>query len=113
MKGEKPYKLERLSQYVGNDVNQIKEMIALFLDTIPPDINQLQEMADKKEWHNVYEIAHRIKPSFDVFEMDDIMNDIRKIEHLARENNVEGNLVDYIKKLSEKFDKVILSLQEE
>ncbi len=113
MNEKKPYKLDKLSQYVGNDESQIKEMITIFLDTIPPDIAMLQEMADKKEWQGAYEVAHRIKPSFDVFEMDEMLNEIRRIEKIASENNVEGNLADYVKGLSKKFDKIILLLQAE
>lgn len=113
MEGEKPYSLAKLSQYVGDDQNQIKEMIALFLDAIPPDIDKLKELVDKEEWHEVLKITHRIRPSFDVFEMGGILNVIRKIEHLARENNVEGNMVNYMEELTEKFDKIVLLLRED
>lgn len=100
------YKLEKLSQYFADDKNQIKEMITLFLETIPPDICQLEKHAEKEEWLELLKITHRIKPSFDVFEMNDILNDIRTIEKQARKKNVEGNLNNIIRELSEKFDKI-------
>jgi len=113
MNQAKLYNLDRLSQYVGNDANQLNEMINIFLDTIPQDIDQLQKLANKEKWDKVYETAHRIKPSVDVFEMDEVLVDIKRIEKLAHENNIENNLVELIKKLSEKFNVIILLLQKE
>ena len=113
MNQAKLYNLDRLSQYVNNDLTQIKEMINIFLGTIPQDIDQLQKSADKERWDKVYEIAHRIKPSVDVFEMNEILIDIKRIEKLAREDDIENNLVELIKELSEKFNSVILLLQKE
>ncbi len=89
---QNPYKLEKLSQYFADDKDQIKEMITLFLKTIPPDINQLEVLAKKEEWYELLKITHRIKPSFDVFEMNDILNNIKAIEKLARKKNLEGSL---------------------
>jgi HPt (histidine-containing phosphotransfer) domain-containing protein len=100
MTGKKSYSIEKLKEYVGDNPTQIREMITLFLDTVPDEIVCMQKLADEKEWVEVYKLAHRIKPSFEVFSMDSILDNIKKIEHLARENNVENSLVEYIKKLS-------------
>lgn len=109
----KQYSLDKLSQYVGNDINQIKEMISLFLDKLPPDIDLLKKYTYSNDWQKVYEIAHRIKPSIEIFDMDSILFDIKDIEKQARENNIEGNLDTLISELSKKFSKVILLLQKE
>ncbi|NQU34722.1 MAG: Hpt domain-containing protein [Bacteroidetes bacterium] len=110
---KKPYSIEKLSQYVGGDPKQIDEMIVLFLDTVPPEIIQLSQLTKQEKWPEVYKLAHRIKPSFEVFAMDDILEDIKKIEHLARENNVEGSLSYYIQQLSNKFLGVTKLLKQE
>ena len=111
--GKKLYSIDRLSQYVGDDPKQIVEMIVLFLDTVPPEIIQLHHLSEKERWSEVYKLAHRIKPSFEVFAMDDILEDIKKIEHLARENNIEGSLSYNIQQLSNKFLGVTKLLRQE
>jgi len=111
MEPNMPFTLDKLSQYVGGDVGEIKEMISLFLETIPLDINQLPSLAENHEWQSIYKIAHKVKPSFDVFAMDDILVDIKNIELMARENNKDGNLISCIQKLMEKFSAVVLLLQ--
>lgn len=103
---QNPYKLEKLSKYFADDKNQIKDMITLFLDTIPPDIKLLEALAEKEEWHELLKITHRIKPSIDVFEMNDILKDIITIEKIARKKNLRGSLNICIKELAEKFDKI-------
>jgi hypothetical protein len=113
MKLNKPYTLDKLSQYVGGDEGEIQEMISLFLETIPIEINQLPILAEKHDWQSIYKIAHKIKPSFDVFAMDDILIDIKNIELLARENNKDGKLVSFIPKLMKKFGAVVVLLQAE
>ncbi len=88
----RPYKLDNLSEYLGNDKNQIKEMIQLFIDTIPPDVDQIIEFSKQNEWQEVYKLAHRIKPTFEVFQMDDLFREIKTIEMIARNNNQDNNL---------------------
>jgi len=113
MKLEKTYSLDKLSQYVDGDEEQIKEMIKLFLDSIPVDINELPKLSEKGDWQSIYKIAHKVKPSFDVFAMDDVLIDIKNIELLARSNNHGGNLVLCIQKFMTKFNAIVSQLQAE
>jgi|FLOH01.1.fsa_nt_gi HPt (histidine-containing phosphotransfer) domain-containing protein len=107
------YKLEKLSQYFAGDKNQFKEMIGLFLETVPPDIAILGKLAKQDKWNEILEVTHRIKPSLDVFEMNEIIIEINKIEHIAREKNLDGNLNSCIRILSENFNKISTSLNNE
>lgn len=104
------YKLDKLSQYFADDKSQIKEMINIFLNTIPPEIEQLKTNAEKEDWFELLKITHRIKPSIDVFDMKHILKDIKTIEKIARKKNNEGNLNNYIQELLKKFNKVYKSL---
>ena len=110
---KKPYSFVRLSEYVGDDKNQIAQMISLFLDTIPDDVNKIEEYGDKGNWQKVNKIAHRIKPSFEVFEMEEILTDIREIERLAHDNDKDGELIHLIKVLVKKFKEIVLLLKTE
>ena len=107
------YTLEKLSQYFAGDKDQLKEMIALFLDTITPDIAVLGKLSRQEEWNKLLKVTHRIKPSLDIFEMNELLIEINKIEKLAREKNLDGNLNNCISILSEKFNKISTSLNDE
>ncbi len=110
---KKPYSLHKLSAYVGGDRNEIIDMINIFIDTTSIDINKLSELAKNKEWQSVYKIAHRNKPSFDVFEMNSILGDLKIIELLAQENDKDGTLASLIQKFIYKFDEIVLLLRGE
>lgn len=107
------YKLEKLSEYFAGDKNQLKEMISLFLDTIPPEIALLEKLSKQEEWDELLEVTHRIKPSLEIFEMNEILIEIKKIEQIARANNLEGKINSCIRILSEKFNKISTSLNDE
>jgi len=113
MEQKKPYTLDKLSQYVGGNEDEIIEMIGIFLETITKEVNMLPELAEKQEWQSIYKIAHKIKPSFDIFAMDEILIDIKNIELLAHDNNKDDNLVSCIQKFTEKFSAVVVLLQAE
>ncbi len=113
MELEKPYSLNKLSQYVDDDDDEIKEMITLFIDSIPLDINQLPELAKKRDWQSIYKIAHKVKPSFNVFAMNDILLNIKNIELKARNNNIDGDLKSCIDVLMKKFEEIVVLLKAE
>lgn len=102
----KPYSLDNLSEYLGNDEKQIKEMIGLFLDTIPPDVDQMIKFSDEKKWEEVYKLAHRIKPTFEVFKMMDLHTEIKTIENIARRGNEDDTLDIHIGRFLKGFNLV-------
>lgn len=82
----KPYSLKKLSGFVGDDPKQVVEMIGLFIETIPPELDFLQEYAAAQEMEQVATVAHRIKPSLDVFDLQYAMQIIRTIELFCKDS---------------------------
>jgi len=64
------YSTEKILMYVGNDKDQCHEMVDLFLDTIPPEIENLSKAVFSKDWNLAYEISHRIKPSIEIMQIE-------------------------------------------
>ena len=110
---KKLFSLEKLSEYVGDNKDDIKEMINVFIDTTEPEVSKLKELAEKLEWENVYKIAHKIKPSFKVFEMSEMIEIIDSIEVLASQNNKDANLDSKLNEFSKKFNEIISLLHNE
>ena len=63
---ENLYSIEKILVYVGDDMDQCKEMLELFIKTIPSELIKLELEIESKNWDKAYEITHRIKPSYDV-----------------------------------------------
>ena len=110
---KKLFSLKKLSEYVGDNKDDIKEMINVFIDTTEPEVSKLKELAEKLEWESVYKIAHKIKPSFKVFEMDEMIEIIDSIELQASQNNKDANLDSKLNEFSEKFNEIVSLLRNE
>ena len=82
----KPYNLKKLSGFLGDDPQQVVEMIGLFLETIPPELVLLRENATNGCFDEVATIAHRIKPSLDVFDLQQAMKVIRTLELFSKDD---------------------------
>jgi len=107
------YDFEKLKQYVGDDPAQVKEIIQIFLDTIPIEIEEIKQDAKNCDWGRLYKRIHKIKPSFEVFSMELISKEARQIELLAQENNSENNIDKYINSFETQINKVLSLLKEE
>ncbi len=55
--------------YVGNNEDQCKELLELFADTIPAELDKLKTEITNKNWEKAYQIMHRIKPSFEIMQI--------------------------------------------
>lgn len=110
---EKPYNLTKLGFYVANDPQQIREMIELFLQTTAAEIDMLQQAVDHGNWDEVYKLAHRIKPSIDVFDILIVMPLIREVELLARKKEQLEKIPAIMKIIAEKMTEVFEALSRE
>lgn len=98
VKGETVDITELVEQAMGSDMF-IKEMIAIFIRTIPLEVERLKTAIDEKNYEDIYAIAHKIKPNYHFVGLPQLQALLFEVEQIARE---EGSLVD----ISEKFKQV-------
>ncbi len=55
--------------YVGNSEENCKELLRLFAETIPVELDKLRAEITNKNWEKAHEILHRIKPSFEIMQI--------------------------------------------
>ncbi len=99
----KPYSLVKLSGFVGDDPQQILEMVDLFIQTIPPELSLLKKNASMGLYDEVATVAHRIKPSIDVFDIKDALQIIRTIELFCRNGQNLPQVNSLVDQLYEKL----------
>lgn len=71
----------------------IEKMIGLFLQTMPEDIEILQETARIKDWKKVERTAHRIKSAIRSMGIQSAIQAIRYIEEAAQKNPPPDDIV--------------------
>ncbi len=92
----------------GNDAF-VKKMLQLFIDTMPPALNELRSHYSTGNWAGLGAIAHKIKPSIDTMGIELLREEIREVERCGKEaSNLES-----VPDLLDKIDAVINSIIED
>ncbi len=66
---EQHYKLFRVRELADNDEDFIAALAAAFIEEVPVDAERLKKAVTEKDYYNVYQAAHKMKPTIDLFEL--------------------------------------------
>jgi HPt (histidine-containing phosphotransfer) domain-containing protein len=86
MNSNKLFDLSNLDEMLGGDRQAMLQMVKIFLQATPESLTELNNCFDKSDLDGVSKLAHKLKSSIDIFSIEEIKNDIRRMENLAREN---------------------------
>ncbi len=89
---KKKDKLFLLRAFLGDDTQQIKEMLELFLENIPNDLKELNLYCEKDDVENVRKSAHKLKSSVKLFGLKEVGEILQKMEILSKENPPKSQL---------------------
>jgi hypothetical protein len=77
------YNFKKLSE-VEHPENFAKEIMELFLHNAPAETKRLVKMCREKNWEQVYFIAHKMKATVDLLNIERIKHEIRAVEKCAK-----------------------------
>ncbi|WP_299103341.1 Hpt domain-containing protein [uncultured Winogradskyella sp.] len=63
------YKLDRVREMADNDEDFVAAIAAAFLEEVPEDAERLRTAVPAKDYKEVYQAAHKMKPTIDLFEL--------------------------------------------
>ncbi|MEH1008425.1 MULTISPECIES: Hpt domain-containing protein [unclassified Winogradskyella] len=63
------YKLHRVREMADNDEDFVAALAAAFLEEVPEDAERLRTAVPEKDYKEVYQAAHKMKPTIDLFEL--------------------------------------------
>jgi HPt (histidine-containing phosphotransfer) domain-containing protein len=112
MKG-KLYDLSQVRQFLGDDKQQLGNMISIFVSETPVMIKALQDNAQDMNFDEVRFYAHKLKSSIDLFQINGLQNDIRTLEKLAMDKNDEPAIKQYVTDITSTLNSVIQEIQKE
>ncbi len=87
-----------LRAYLDNDMQQVKEMLVLFLDNIPADLTELTTFCREHDFANIQKSAHRMKSSVKFFGLNEVSEMLQQMEKMA-ENNAKPDDIDAMSSL--------------
>jgi HPt (histidine-containing phosphotransfer) domain-containing protein len=99
----KLYDLSMIKEIAHGNDDFVKKMMQLFIDTMPPAIQDLKTFMNNAQWNDMGAVAHKIKPSIDTMGIELLKEDIRAVEKYGKDSS---NL-DEIPAIVDKIDRVI------
>jgi CheY-like chemotaxis protein/HPt (histidine-containing phosphotransfer) domain-containing protein len=97
------YDLSMVQSVSGGDEGFIRKMVALFIETVPQNLQDLKNALQEKNWDLVGKTAHKLKSTIDSMGIKSIRQEIRTVEANARQK--EG--LDAVEPLVTTIDAVI------
>jgi HPt (histidine-containing phosphotransfer) domain-containing protein len=107
------YDLTMIREIAHGNVDFVKKMMSLFIDTMPPAINEMNQHLSDRNWTNLGAVAHKIKPSIDTMGISSLKEDIRSLERYGKEMTNLDEIPDLMKKVEDIIQQVIDELKAE
>jgi HPt (histidine-containing phosphotransfer) domain-containing protein len=113
MDSKKLFDLTNLNEMLGRDQKAIFQMIKIFLQATPESLNELNKCYQKDDSDGVSKLAHKLKSSVDIFCINDIKQDIRRLENNTRDNINKDEVPDLVEKINRVLNSAIEQVKEE
>lgn len=66
---EKHYKLYRVRELADNDEEFVSTLALTFTEEVPEDLKILKKAVQENNYNETYQVAHKLKPTIDFFEI--------------------------------------------
>lgn len=108
---EKLYDLTMVSSIAGGDANFIKKMVQIFLDTMPPSVEQLQNEMKQQNWDAVSKLAHKMKSTIDSMGIVRLKDVIRGIESNGKQKQNLETVPGLVRQVDEVLKECVQQLK--
>ncbi|MEP7262928.1 MAG: ATP-binding protein [Bacteroidota bacterium] len=107
------YDLSLLQNDSKNNPAFIQRMLTIFIESIPPIIEQMKYHLLKNEIDSICSLAHKLKPTLDGAGIISLRETIRNIEGYRDKKRTRDQLTADIQRLDEVLKKVVISFRDE
>lgn len=108
----KLYDLANLEEISAGSDEFIQQMVQMFIDQARITIKGLDEAIRRKDYQQIRNLSHQIKPSIDNMKIDTLSPVIRKVETLAEESASSEELSPVIMQINSGLETVIIQLED-
>jgi len=107
------YDLSMVQSVSGGDESFIKKMVALFIETVPQNMQDLKNALQEENWDQVGKTAHKLKSTIDSMGIKSIRQEIRTVEANARAKESLDQVAPLVATVDNVIRECIGQLQEE
>ena len=107
------YDLSMVQSVSGGDEGFIKKMVALFIETVPQNIQDLKNALQAENWEQVGKTAHKLKSTIDSMGIKSIRQEIRAVESNAKQMESLADVPGLVDTIDNTIKECIAQLQAE
>ena len=85
------------------DRNLILEMISLFITEVPVYLSLMNEYLNQGNWKSLGNLAHKAKASASIMGMNDLADNLKKLEQQTREGTNVDSYPDKVLYINQQF----------
>jgi HPt (histidine-containing phosphotransfer) domain-containing protein len=85
-----PVKISEVAENLGMEVDEIRELLELYVDTTRDDLAQLQAAVKANDMTKAHEKSHSIKGSSGNLTLTELYELAKDIDDSIRSNNIDG-----------------------
>lgn len=105
------YNLRQLEELSGGMSEFVDSMIETFLEHTPSQLNDMVKAFKEGRWMDMGNLAHKIKPSIDLFEIPGIQQTIREIEKIGKSGTSAPDLEQKVMEVEKILNQVFHQLK--
>ena len=102
---------EKLAQSLGLDLEDIRELFELYVETTTTDLAELKGAIEANDAQLAHSKAHSIKGASGNLGLDEMYSLAKEIDDRARENSLDG-LEGLIQALEQKYSRLVTEFEE-
>jgi HPt (histidine-containing phosphotransfer) domain-containing protein len=103
---------EYIESVSGGDIETIQELVSMFTDQVAEFTNEMGDLLEKGDYHNLGMLAHKAKSSVAIMGMEDLALMLKKFELEAKGNIDTGNFATYIARFGSDTKEAVAELRE-
>ncbi|WP_338375359.1 Hpt domain-containing protein [uncultured Flavobacterium sp.] len=95
------YNLAKVYEISSNDADFAQQIVELFLQEVPPEIENIKKGIKAKDYKKTYAAAHKIKPTLDLLGMDLAFDEVNQIMNWTKVEGKKKEILEVYKLLKE------------
>ena len=99
---EQYYKLDRVRELADNDTDFVLALAKTFIDEVSVDIDSLKTTVENKDYQDTYQLAHKMKPTIDLFELG-VLDEIIEVQDWGKYQKIDIDI-------KKQFEQVVIAV---
>ncbi|KUF44615.1 hybrid sensor histidine kinase/response regulator [Myroides marinus] len=107
IKAKALYNTRSLTQFIGDDINALKNLLVIFIDSTKENLLDLHYAKEEFDIEQISNIAHKMLPMFKQLEIKTLINTLEVLEDKSISFDTQEDLNKYIDELEVNVNKVL------